>query len=128
MHRPAPPTRLVLAVTFAGGAAGALARAGLAEWVPPEPGAFPLATFAANVLGALLLGAVVARAPEPGLSRPLLAGGLCGALTTFSALQLELLELLDGGDVALAGAYGAASVAAGLAAVALGLRAGPRRP
>jgi CrcB protein len=45
--------------------------------------------------------------------------GLCGGLTTFSTMQLELLALLDRDDVALALGYAAASVALGLAAVAL---------
>jgi CrcB protein len=45
--------------------------------------------------------------------------GFCGALTTFSALQLELLEMLDAGHALLAAAYVAASLAGGLALVRL---------
>ena len=40
--------------------------------------------------------------------------GLCGALTTFSTLQLEALQLADAEHVALAVAYALGSIAAGL--------------
>ena len=114
------PTPRLLAAVFAGGVAGTLARLALLEALPVDPGAFPWATFLANVAGAFLLG-VVAR--EGGPRGALLGPGLCGALTTFSTLQVELLLLLDGGQVALAAGYGAASLAAGLAAVTAGARA-----
>jgi CrcB protein len=111
-----------LAAVFAGGFAGAVARAGLAEWLPHDPGSWPWATFAVNVGGAFLLGFFVTRLqerlPVSAYRRPLLGTGLCGALTTFSALQLELLEMLDASRVGLAAAYAAASLAAGFLAVA----------
>lgn len=103
---------------FAGGVAGTLARAGLVEAWPPQPGHWPWATFAANVAGSLLLGWVLAGERH----HRLLGTGLCGALTTFSTFQLELLHMLDDERVALALAYAAASVAAGLLAVGLGGR------
>jgi CrcB protein len=111
------------AAIFVGGCLGALARAGLAQALPPDPGAWPWATFLANVAGAALLGWAVTRPWERqprGHERRLLVGtGFCGALTTFSTLQLELLKLLDRGDWALALSYGGASVLAGLGAMAL---------
>jgi len=116
------PPRRVLLVVFLGGAVGAVARVALARTWPPEPGGWPWATFAANVAGAGLLGAVEARATLSDLARGLLAPGLCGALTTFSALQVELVVLLDAGHEGLAAAYAAASLAAGVAAVAAGRR------
>ena len=110
-----------LVAIFAGGVAGALARAGLAEGLPHAPGEWPWATFAVNVLGAFLLGYFATRLQErlplSAYRRPFLGTGICGALTTFSTMQVELLKMLDGGHVGLAAAYAAASVAAGLAAV-----------
>jgi fluoride exporter len=110
-----------LAAIFAGGVIGALARAGLVEAFPPVPGRWPWATFAVNVAGTALLGYFVTRLQErlplSAYRRPLLGTGLCGALTTFSAVQLELLHMLDRGRVGLAVAYAAASIAAGLLAV-----------
>ena len=108
-----------LAAVFIGGVAGALARAGVAEALPAAPGHWPWATLLVNVAGAFVLGAVAAR----GYRRALLGQGVCGALTTFSTFQLELLHMLDAGRAGLALAYAAASLAAGVAAAELGRRA-----
>ncbi len=114
----------ILAAIFAGGALGAVAGAGLEEALPADPGRWPWATFAANVAGAALLGWAAARLMgRPGrraAAYPFLGVGLCGALTTFSTFQLELLHLLDAGRARLAAGYAAASLAAGLAAAAAG--------
>jgi fluoride exporter len=109
--------RRELGAIFLGGALGALLRAGLAEAVPPTAGAWPWATFLVNVAGAALLGYWFTALPHSSYRRPLLTTGFCGALTTFSTVQLELVEMLDAGRVALACLYLAASVAAGLAGV-----------
>jgi fluoride exporter len=111
-----------LAAIFAGGFLGAIARAGLLEALPPEPGEWPWATFLVNVGGAFLLGYFVTRLQErlplSAYRRPFLGTGACGALTTFSTMQLELLRMLDDGDVALAAGYSAASLATGFLALA----------
>jgi CrcB protein len=70
-----------------------------------------------NVIGAFVLGYVVTRLPRSSYGRPLLGTGLCGALTTFSTMQLELLHMIDRQDYGLAGGYAIASIAAGFAAV-----------
>jgi CrcB protein len=115
--------RRELAAIFAGGAVGALARAGLAQAVPDGAPGWPWITFALNVLGAFLLGYFVTRLQErlplSAYRRPLLGTGFCGALTTFSTMQLELVQMLDAHRVALAVAYAVASLAAGYFAVAL---------
>lgn len=119
-----PPDVVEVAAVFAGGVAGALLRAAVHETWKPAAGAWPWATFAVNVAGAFVLGLVAARwarSPgRPGVPRALLGTGFCGALTTFSTLQLELVQLLRGGDAALALGYAAASLVAGLAACRLG--------
>jgi fluoride exporter len=115
--------RRELAAIFAGGFAGAILRALLEDWIPHDPGRWPWATFAVNVAGAMLLAWLVTRLQErlplSAYRRPLLGTGLCGALTTFSTMQVELLDMLDAGNAGLAAAYAAASIAAGFAAVAL---------
>lgn len=110
-----------LAAIFAGGIAGALARSGLAEVLPPRAGHWPWVTFAVNVVGAFLLGYFATRLQErlplSAYRRPLLGTGLCGALTTFSTMQVELLRMLDRGSLLLALGYAGASVLCGFAAV-----------
>lgn len=113
-----------LAAIFLGGFAGALLRAGVVEALPLAPGVWPWATFLVNVAGAFLLGAIITwvherRAAPPALLPPLLGTGFCGALTTFSALQLDVLGLLDADRVGVAAVYALGSVAAGLAGVTL---------
>jgi len=114
--------RRELAAIFLGGVIGALARLGLVEALAPSPGQWPWATFTVNVLGALALGYFTTRLQErlplSAYRRPFLGTGLCGALTTFSTMQLELLEMLDHGNGALAAGYAAASVTTGFLAVA----------
>jgi fluoride exporter len=122
--------RAELAAIFAGGCLGALARAGLAEWLPHQPGAWPWATFAANIAGAALLGWAVTRLQErmplTAYRRPLLGTGFCGALTTFSTFQVQMVQLGDDGHVPLAAAYLAVSVVCGLAAARAGARLAQR--
>jgi CrcB protein len=131
-----PPTAVAvtrgqtLLAVFAGGALGTLARAALAHGVPHDPGAWPWATFVVNLLGAFLLGwwaTRILRAPDADpRARPFLATGVCGGLTTFSTLQLELVALLRDGAPGLAVAYATASVVLGLAAVLAGRSAARR--
>jgi len=115
--------RRELTAIFAGGAAGALIRAGLVEAVGGGAPAWPWVTFGVNLAGALLLGYFVTRLQErlplSTYRRPLLGTGFCGALTTFSTMQVELLRMLDAGRIGLAAGYIVASVAAGYAGVQL---------
>lgn len=122
----------VLAAVFLGGMLGTLGRAGLAEAIPHhDPSAWPWATFAVNLVGAFLLGwwaTTIARSPDldPRL-RPFLTTGICGGLTTFSTLQVELVQMVRADAWGTAAAYVAASVALGLAAVLAGRSAALRR-
>ncbi|MFI7441927.1 fluoride efflux transporter CrcB [Nonomuraea indica] len=85
---------------------------------------FPWGTFAANMIGSLVLGALTgaALAQAAGGGLQLLVGtGLCGALTTYSTFSYETLRLAETGAVFLAAANVVASVVAGLGAVFVGL-------
>jgi fluoride exporter len=115
-------TRLLLAV-FAGGCAGTLARAGVVELWTPGAGRWPWAVFVVNVVGAFVLGWIATGRGPSSRARAVVGTGFCGALTTFSTFQLEVLQMLDAGRVGLAVLYVGGSVAAGLGAVALGTRA-----
>jgi CrcB protein len=104
------------AAVTAGGAAGTLARAGVAELVPHAAGAFPWATLLVNLAGTAILARLVAVGSR---WHPLAGTGFCGALTTFSTFQLELVRLADAGHAGVALVYAAVSLAGGLAVAAL---------
>src|SRR4051812_45673607 len=111
-----------LAAIFAGGAVGALARTALGKALPASQDEWPWATFVVNVVGAFMLGYFVTRLQErlplSTYRRPFLGTGLCGALTTFSTMQVEALRMVDAGSYGLAAGYLGASVVAGFLAVA----------
>jgi CrcB protein len=112
-----------LAAVFAGGCAGALVRAGLAEAFPAAPGTWPWVTLAVNVAGAFILGYVATRAQA---WLPLVGAGFCGALTTFSTLQVELLRMFDADRYGRAALYLGVSIVLGYGAVALATSLGRR--
>lgn len=115
-----PDRRLVTAV-FAGGALGTAARAVLSVAFPVSGAQWPWPTFAVNILGAFLLGYFTTRLQErlplSSYRRPLLGTGVCGGLTTFSTMQVEIVRMLDGHHFGLAFGYTAASLVGGYAAI-----------
>ena len=114
--------RTVTAI-FVGGALGTLARAALAEAFPHAATAWPWPTFAVNVVAAFLLGYFVTRLQErlplSSYRRPLLGTGVCGGLSTFSTMEVEILKMLSAHAYGLAAGYAAASIAAGYTALHL---------
>ena len=109
-----------------GGALGAMSRYAVALlvamfWVRD----FPLATFLINVSGSFVLGFFTTFAAEKialdPLWRLLVGTGFVGAYTTFSTFEYETQRLAETGAILWAAFNVIASVAAGLAAVQLGV-------
>lgn len=119
-----PPASLALVAT--GGAVGAALRvaagtAVMSTW--PGIAAWPVATFGVNVLGSFLLGALAGWSARGGAGgwHLFLGTGLLGGFTTFSTFSLELVELLERGDMLHAVAHAGLSLAGGVGALWLGL-------
>ncbi len=108
-----------IAVAALGGAA-ALARflldAALAE---RAAGPFPAGTLAVNLSGSVLLG-LVAGAALHGVALTIVAGGGLGSFTTFSTWMFESQRLGEAGRASMLWLNIGFSLAAGLAALALG--------
>ena len=84
----------------AGGALGAVGRAGMAAALP-SVGAFPVQTFAGNVLGSFVIGLVWAGVSRPDVSvlwGAFVVTGVLGGFTTFSTFSLETLQLREQGE------------------------------
>lgn len=90
------------------------------------PWRFPLSTFAVNVLGCFVIGALAGLVENRDLFSPdtrlFLFTGLLGGFTTFSAFGYEGVFLLRRGEMAIAFAYAGLSVLCGFTAVWLALK------
>ena len=105
----------------AGGAIGSVARFGVGLALPAREGAIPLATLLVNITGSLLIGLLAPTIAARADARAFLVVGLCGGYTTFSALSLETVRLMQTGRVGAAMLYTAASVALCLGATWVGI-------
>lgn len=114
---------------LAGGMVGTALRLGADAAVPHPPDAWPWSTLAVNVLGALVLGVLVARvwATAPAWLRAGLGAGVLGSYTTFSALTVSAVAMSASGSPLLAVLYVGVSLLAGLAAAWAGLATGRPR-
>jgi CrcB protein len=118
--------RIPLAVA-AGGALGALARYLIVGQVELWFGAdLPLGTLTANAFGSFLMGVLIEVmallwSPSPEL-RALLAVGVLGSFTTFSAFSMDALVLIERGASGPAALYVLGSVALSLAGIYAGMR------
>ncbi|GAB5471707.1 MAG: fluoride efflux transporter CrcB [Rhodospirillales bacterium] len=106
---------LTLAAIAAGGGLGATARhllgSAMTRWLGSG---FPWGTFAANLLGGLLMGAVIALLMRFELRDPQLRAfvttGFLGGFTTFSTFSLEVVLLIERNEHLLAFLYAVSSV------------------
>lgn len=112
----------MFAAVGAGGAIGAMARYGVAQFV--GPGLFgmagPMATLVVNIAGSALMGGMAAvlaaGLPLPEAWRGFIAVGFLGALTTFSSFALDTSQLAARQGAVMAGVYIGLSVLLSLAA------------
>jgi len=88
--------------------------------------AFPLATLLVNIAGSLVIGMVIGLSLKDAVFsnnwKLFLATGICGGFTTFSALSMENLEMLQEGKYFLSLAYICGSIVLGIAAAGLGFK------
>ena len=119
--------RLAVLVAL-GGMVGTAARAYLEATFPASAGGWPWTTFTINVVGSLILGALLElllrSGDDAGWRRAVRLGcgtGILGGFTTYSTFVLEVEQLLSGGSPAVAVGYAGVSVVAGLAAAAGGI-------
>jgi CrcB protein len=115
--------RELLAV-FAGGAIGTAARAVLGVRLVHGEASWPWATLIVNIVAAFALGyfstRLLERLPVSNYRRPFLGTGICGGLSTFSTMNVEIVQLLQAHAWAVAAGYALASLVGGLVAVHLG--------
>jgi CrcB protein len=114
-----------LLLVMIGGAAGAGLRWEFGRLALRQLGAgFPWGTLGVNLIGGLLMGLLAAAMTTQGPpDRPLwllLAVGLLGGFTTFSAFSLDIFAMLERGRFAGAALYVAASVLGALLLLAFG--------
>ncbi|KAB8152521.1 fluoride efflux transporter CrcB [Kordia sp. TARA_039_SRF] len=114
-----------LLLVFIGGGFGSAMRYLLAKFLNSPVNGIPYGTFAANILGSLLIGIILGiAAKNETISQQytlLLATGFCGGFTTFSTFAYENHVFLKSGDFMTFFLYTIASFIIGFAAVFLGI-------
>lgn len=113
-------------LVFLGGGLGAMLRHGINVATPRLLGnGFPWSTFLINITGSLIMGLVAGwfafKGDAPQSWRLFLTTGILGGYTTFSAFSLDTALLYERGELGLAAAYVAGSVALSIAGLFTGL-------
>lgn len=112
-------------IVAAGGGLGAMLRYGISMLMKNT--GFPVATLLINIAGSFVIGIVMAMsvrtvAPLNETTKLILATGICGGFTTFSAFSYENLALLQSGRFYIALIYIMASVLLGILAAWAGFK------
>ena len=114
-----------LLLVFVGGGFGSVLRFIIGKWLNNSENGIPYGTFAANIIGSLLIGILLGLAAKnETLSQSqtlLLATGFCGGFTTFSTFAYENHVFLKAGDFTSFAIYTLTSFVIGFLAVFLGL-------
>jgi CrcB protein len=112
-------------LVFVGGGFGSVLRYAIGKYLNSAENSFPYGTFAANILGSLLIGIILGLAAKNNaLSQNhtlLLATGFCGGFTTFSSFAYENHVFLKSGDFTSFAVYTIASFVIGFLAVFAGM-------
>lgn len=114
-----------LLLVFIGGGFGSALRFLIGKWLNSTENGIPYGTFAANIIGSLLIGLILGFAAKNDTLTSnqtlLLATGFCGGFTTFSTFAYENHVFLKSGDFTSFAFYTIASFILGFLAVFLGL-------
>ncbi len=114
-----------LILVFVGGGFGSVLRFIIGKWLNNAESGIPYGTFAANIIGSLLIGIILGLAAKnETLSQSqtlLLATGFCGGLTTFSSFAYENHVFLKSGDFTSFAFYTIGSFVIGFLAVFFGM-------
>jgi len=126
---PGPLNPTLVGLVGLGGVVGTALRFGFTQWIPTGHG-WPWATLLVNLLGALILGALLETLSLRDLmpatarrTRLLVGTGFCGGLTTYSTLAVETGLLVHAHRAGLAAGYAVVSIVAGAAAASIGVAA-----
>ena len=119
----------ILWVGFAG-AVGAITRVVLGQFIYSESG-FPIVTLLVNIVGTFVLCFLVKGACRKLRSnnklQDAITTGFLGSFTTFSALSMETIMLIESEQFVMAMVYVGLSIVGGLAAGAFGLYLGGKK-
>lgn len=114
-----------LLLVFVGGGFGSVLRFILGKFLNNSQNGIPYGTFAANIIGSLLIGIILGMAAKNDTLTSnqtlLLATGFCGGFTTFSTFAYENHVLLKSGDFTSFAIYTIASFIIGFLAVFFGI-------
>ena len=114
-----------LFLVFIGGGFGSVLRYIIGKYLNNPDTGIPYGTFAANILGSLLIGIILGLAAKNDTLTSnqtlLIATGFCGGFTTFSTFAYENHVLLKSGDFTSFAIYTIASFVIGFLAVFFGL-------